>query len=111
MGPSQQNKRFGGEHPMWLVTGHTPLVADRDSFTGSGMIDAFFDFWLPVFVHEMRFLTNLRRGKGLEQAFKIAESKYEELVSQDGISPPTGVIGRDKYSGKDTMSQFKQVGE
>merc|ERR1719245_575259 len=40
--PSQPNKKHGGEHPMWLVTGRSPQVAGRESWTGSGMIDAFF---------------------------------------------------------------------
>merc|ERR1712159_387179 len=49
-------KMDGGEHPMWLVTAKSRLVSDRASWTGSGMIDGFFDYWLPLFVHEMRFL-------------------------------------------------------
>ena len=41
---------------MWLVSGHSPLTAGRLSVTGSGMIDRFFDRWLPLFVDEMRRL-------------------------------------------------------
>lgn len=56
-GKAQGNTKCdGGEHPMWLLTARTRLVSGRKSFTGSGMIDAFFDYWLPLFVHEMRFL-------------------------------------------------------
>eukprot|EP00959_Pyramimonas_sp_CCMP1952_P317322 6641472-Pyramimonas_sp.AAC.1 len=39
---------------MWLVTGHSPLLKQRESFTGVGMIDRFFDRWLPRFVDEVR---------------------------------------------------------
>lgn len=56
-GVAQGNTKMdGGEHPMWLVTARTKQISGRDSWTGSGMIDAFFDYWLPLFVHEMRFL-------------------------------------------------------
>eukprot|EP00418_Pyrodinium_bahamense_P018264 CAMPEP_0179124908 /NCGR_PEP_ID=MMETSP0796-20121207/59049_1 /TAXON_ID=73915 /ORGANISM="Pyrodinium bahamense, Strain pbaha01" /LENGTH=590 /DNA_ID=CAMNT_0020823587 /DNA_START=47 /DNA_END=1819 /DNA_ORIENTATION=+ len=86
--PSQLNKAFGGEHPMWLVTARSPLVAGRDSWTGSGMIDAFFDYWLPVFVHEMR-----RQVLGRE----AADRKYQQVSSKDGISPPEALVGLEAY--------------
>jgi hypothetical protein len=54
-GISQPGKNLGGEHPMWLVSGKSFLTSHRDSYTGSGMIDWFFDYWLPVFVHEVRY--------------------------------------------------------
>jgi len=86
--PSQPNKAMGGEHPMWLVTARTPMVAGRDSWTGSGMIDAFFDYWLPVFVHEMR-------RQILGQA--AADSKYQDVISKDGISAPSEQVGLRAY--------------
>merc|ERR1719409_2241809 len=51
--PSQTDKYGGGEHPMWLVTGHSPFVAGRFGM-GSGFIDRFFDKWLPHFAYEVR---------------------------------------------------------
>jgi len=84
--PSQPDKKFGGEHPMWLVTSHSPQDAGRGSWTGSGMIDAFFDYWLPAFVHEMR-----RQEIGLE----AADAKYQQVQSsKDGASRPTLGKGR-----------------
>merc|ERR1719379_761435 len=32
-GKSQPHKKFGGEHPMWLVSGRSQLTSGRDSFT------------------------------------------------------------------------------
>lgn len=111
--PSQPGKDSGGEHPMWLVTGHTPLTSGRDSFTGSGMIDAFFDYWLPVFVHEMRRQTFARRyadeEDGDEKALLVANSKYQEVVSQDGLSAPRATVGRGRYSNRDALTQFQMV--
>jgi len=83
--PSQPGKAMGGEHPMWLVTGRTPMTASRGSWTGSGMIDAYFDYWLPVFVHEMR-----TQVLGWDEADK----KYQEVESRDDISPPKCAVGR-----------------
>ena len=61
--PSQEDKVHGGEHPMWLVTSPSPLLSKRDAPTGPGMIDAFFDAWLPTIVDEVR-----RLAKGPEYA-------------------------------------------
>jgi len=111
--PSQPDKYHGGEHPMWLVTGKTKLTAGRDSFTGSGLIDSFFDYWLPVFVHEMRYSHfadkywsaktyqnddgSVNYAKCQEEARKIADSLYQEVESKDGISKPNPIIGLDNY--------------
>lgn len=112
--PSQPDKYHGGEHPMWLVTGRTPQVAGRSAWTGSGMIDAFFDYWLPVFVHEMRRLTFAKRFQGRPdadaRALDVAEAKYEEVHSQDGVSRPIGKRGRKKYAHKDALSDFQAGG-
>lgn len=112
--PSQPHKDGGGEHPMWLVTGHTPLVSGRESFTGSGMIDGFFDYWLPVFVHEMRrftfFIKYQNDPDGPEKALKYADDHYEEVVSKDGVSAPTGLIGRQHYKTHDALSEFETMG-
>lgn len=111
--PSQPNKRHGGEHPMWLVTGRSPLVAGRDSWTGSGMIDSFFDYWLPVFVHEMRRDTYSRKfqdkADGEALALHIADAKYQEVHSEDGVSRPIEVVGRKKYDTKDALSDFQRT--
>jgi len=131
-GHSQPVKFNGGEHPMWLVTNKSPLMTGRESLTGSGMIDAFFDEWLPLFVHECR-----RQGffhakhnelamaqwnedkfvsiKGTEEYAKMlkeankkgkeyADALYEEVGSVDGVSAGSGKIGRDKYEGKDKLT-------
>merc|ERR1712151_80197 len=58
-GDSQPDKNRGGEHPMWIVSSKSPLGCARDSLTGSGWIDNFFDEWLPTIVHEIR---RLNRG-------------------------------------------------
>mmetsp|Transcript_11227 Transcript_11227/g.19917 ORF Transcript_11227/g.19917 Transcript_11227/m.19917 type:complete len:524 (-) Transcript_11227:239-1810(-) len=113
--PSQPVKTLGGEHPMWLVTGRNPMIAGRDAFTGSGMIDAFFDYWLPVFVHEMRRTTweNKLRKEGEEnwgeKAKDYADEMYEEVNSKDGVSSPNGIVGREKYDGKDTLSIYAEM--
>eukprot|EP00656_Telonema_subtile_P023478 TRINITY_DN2492_c0_g4_i1.p1 TRINITY_DN2492_c0_g4~~TRINITY_DN2492_c0_g4_i1.p1 ORF type:complete len:739 (+),score=149.23 TRINITY_DN2492_c0_g4_i1:36-2252(+) len=100
-GQSQQNKYLGGEHPMWLVTGHSPLVASRDSMTGVGMIDDFFDGWLPVFVHECRHIgttawarANAWTRKGAQAIGKAyADRYYQEVVSTDGFSRVRTTVG------------------
>mmetsp|Transcript_9503 Transcript_9503/g.30368 ORF Transcript_9503/g.30368 Transcript_9503/m.30368 type:complete len:440 (+) Transcript_9503:70-1389(+) len=78
---SQLDKFHGGEHPMWLVTSRSPLLSRRTSWFGPGMIDRFFDYWLPFFVFEVRRLT---RGE------KAAVDLKEEVISKDGISRPAG---------------------
>lgn len=108
--PSQPEKHHGGEHPMWLVTARTPMIAGRDAFTGSGMIDAFFDFWLPVFVYEMRIISRLKYHRAtLNEARQYAEDNYEEVISKDGVSKPKGLIGRKNYNGQDTLSKFDDI--
>jgi len=98
--PSQPEKFHGGEHPMWLVTGKSPQVASREAWTGSGWIDDFFDYWLPVFVHEMRRARYAERFKdqpdGEAKALQIADDKYQEVYSQDGKSRPIETTGRNK---------------
>ena len=87
--PSQKDKVFGGEHPMWLVTAPSPLLSNRDSLTGPGVIDAFFDSWLPVIANEVR-----RLARGAE----YAASMHQEVVSKDGLSRPAAAVGMDKLS-------------
>lgn len=114
--PSQQNKAMGGEHPMWLVTAHSPMVSGRDSFTGSGMIDAFFDYWLPVFVHEMRRVSFAKKYREagesdwLAKAKAYADSHYEEVNSKDGVSAPVGVEGSENYR-KSTLAEYDATKE
>jgi hypothetical protein len=118
-GDSQPDKYLGGEHPMWLVTAKSPFLSERNSMTGVGMIDSFFDNWLPIFVHECRRLTHLDHQlivekKGFKEAVDIATSEadklYQEVKDQDGLSVPNSKIGRDKYKGKDNLSiQMKQA--
>ena len=45
--PSQPSKKFGGEHPMWCISSHSPMNSSRDGYGLPG-IDAFFDQWLPT---------------------------------------------------------------
>jgi hypothetical protein len=83
-GASQQDKKNGGEHPMWLVCSESPALNDRNpsiGWSGSGLIDRFFDSWLPTFVDEVR-LRN--RGEA------VAKEMHEEVISKDGISRPAG---------------------
>lgn len=107
--PSQPEKRMGGEHPMWLVTAHSPLVSGRDSFTGSGMIDAFFDYWLPVFVHEMRYDSQITRFRKtpIEAAIYAAE-KYQEVHSDDVVSPALHKVGLGKYEGHSALDDMRK---
>jgi hypothetical protein len=108
--PSQPDKKFGGEHPMWLVTAHSPLVSGRDAFTGSGMIDAFFDYWLPVFVHEMRYDSQLTRfKKSSKEAADYAASKYQEVHSQDVVSTIEERVGLKKYGGKSALDDMRHT--
>ena len=87
--PSQKDKVHGGEHPMWLVTAASPLLSNRDSVTGPGIIDAFFDSWLPVIVNEIR-----RLARGAE----YAASMHQEVVSKDGLSRPAATVGMDNLA-------------
>jgi hypothetical protein len=80
--PSQPKKKHGGEHPMWIVTSHSPLLSERSSKTGVGMIDQFFDHWLPTFVDTVRTLI---RGP------EIAKQMHQEVISKDGISVPVPI--------------------
>ena len=57
------------------------LLSNRDSLTGPGVIDAFFDSWLPVIANEVR-----RLARGAE----YAASMHQEVVSKDGLSRPRG---------------------
>jgi len=77
--PSQPDKMYGGEHPMWLITSRSPLLSSRDSSTGVGMIDAFFDYWLPDFVDCVR---------GLILGPEVAQKMHQEVISKDGASRP-----------------------
>lgn len=113
--PWESDEFLGGEHPMWLVSGRTPMVAARSSFTGGGFADIFFDYWLPVFVHECRRETFERKYKAegeaewFKKALEYADSKYEEVVSKDGLSRPNGITGRSKYQGKDAVDYYEGV--
>mmetsp|Transcript_30910 Transcript_30910/g.81169 ORF Transcript_30910/g.81169 Transcript_30910/m.81169 type:complete len:568 (-) Transcript_30910:336-2039(-) len=109
--PSQPEKFRGGEHPMWLVTARdSEMVSHRDSFTGSGMIDAFFDYWLPAFVHEMRYDHHrYTLGKSREEAEREAHAKYQEVCSKDGVSKPDDRIGLDKYGDNCTAADYKKI--
>ena len=90
---------------MWLVTSHSPLVSARNSITGVGMIDAFFDSWLPVFVHEARNIgttrwavaNGLSRKKAREFGKAYADSMYQEVVSVDGLSKVRSTVCTDLY--------------
>lgn len=77
--PSQRDKPRSAEHPMWLVTSRSPFLSDRSAFTGVGMIDAFFDYFLPFFVRQLRTMT-----RGPEEAKRLDEG----VISKDGISRP-----------------------
>ena len=86
-GDSQPDKKNGGEHPMWLVCSESPALNHRDSsigWSGSGLIDRFFDEWLPTFVDEVRL-----RNRGQAMATEM----HEEVISKDGISRPAGRKG------------------
>eukprot|EP00928_Gymnodinium_smaydae_P095835 TRINITY_DN8321_c0_g3_i1.p1 TRINITY_DN8321_c0_g3~~TRINITY_DN8321_c0_g3_i1.p1 ORF type:complete len:463 (+),score=34.97 TRINITY_DN8321_c0_g3_i1:93-1481(+) len=90
--PSQTNKRFGGEHPMWIVTSRSPMLSARaQSFrlsAGPGQIDRFFDRWLPALAYETRLLV---RGR------EAADRRYQGVISKDGISRPDPRMGTEKY--------------
>jgi len=110
--PSQSQKKTGGEHPMWLVTARSPMVSGRDSFTGSGLIDGFFDYWLPVFVHEMRYDTQISRfQKSSPEAAIYAAEKYQEVQSQDIISPGLAKIGLGTYDRKSALDEMRKVAQ
>ena len=89
-GLSQPEKFHGGEHPMWLVTSHSPMLNKRDSPLGVGWIDNFFDKWLPHIMKEVRTLV---RGTA------AAEELFQEVQSDDGKSVPRA------------LRQFKQTDE
>mmetsp|Transcript_21128 Transcript_21128/g.65197 ORF Transcript_21128/g.65197 Transcript_21128/m.65197 type:complete len:456 (+) Transcript_21128:48-1415(+) len=76
--PAQPAKRLGFEHPMWLVTAHSPLLSRRTSWVGPGFIDRFFDTWFPSFVSLVRLMI---RGE------RAALELHQVVQSQDGVSP------------------------
>jgi len=80
-GKYQPDKIRGLEHPMWLLTSHSPMLSGRKS-NFVGQIDSNFDAWLPIFVFEIRQLV-----KGTD----YARSKFELVISEDGISRPAGI--------------------
>jgi hypothetical protein len=81
-GASQADKKYGGEHPMWLVSSNSKALNHRSQgWSGPGYIESFFDRWLPTFVDEVRLRS---RGEA------IAKDMHEEVVSKDGISRPAG---------------------
>merc|ERR1719215_419695 len=88
------------------------------SYVGSGMIDWFFDYWLPVFVHEVRFSMTYRKNmkEGMSEqdaedaAHKYAGDKYQEVGSKDGVSEPRELMGREAYKGEDTLSVYQKEG-
>lgn len=79
--PSQTDKSGGGEHPMWLVAAHSPMLSSRTGICNPGQVDRFFDRWLPTFVDELR---RLLKGDA------YAQEMHEEVISKDGISRPAG---------------------
>ena len=87
--PSQKDKVYGGEHPMWLVTCRSPMLSRRDGQIGPGRIDTFFDEWLPTIVNEVR-----RLARGAE----YAASMHQEVVSKDGLSRPAAAVGMDSLA-------------
>lgn len=96
--PSQPDKPASGEHPMWLVTGRSPMMLKRRGDkgmvggVGTSFIDSFFDSWLPEFMHGMRAINF---GK------PYADAHREEVVSKRGLSRPaaeTTVLPAPPYS-------------
>lgn len=112
-GPSQPEKVDGVEHPMWGVSSASPLSAGRASLTGLGVIDSFFDYWLPVLVHELRYSHHRMAGKSHQEALQIANDMYQEVHSKDGISRPIAdKVGLDQYHGDSAYDDYglpKQV--
>jgi len=109
-GKSQPEKDTGGEHPMWLVTSRTPLTAGRKYLgLGSGFVDKFFDFWFPVFVHEVRYSHHRSIGESHEKALEIANSRYQQVVSEDGVSKAKEEIGLSQYGHESALEQFGLV--
>jgi hypothetical protein len=94
-GLSQADKAGSGEHPMWLVSSHSPMLSRRKGtvgLVGAGFIDDFFDWWLPEFLHGARMI-NFGR--------EYADAHREVVVSKDGASRPASkskVLPAPKYS-------------
>eukprot|EP00438_Fugacium_kawagutii_P031674 Skav232903 [mRNA] locus=scaffold1477:473180:473686:- [translate_table: standard] len=102
---SQIDKRDGFEHPMWLVSGRSYHRASRNTFAGP--CDAFFDYWWPVVVHEVRYSHHLMAGKSHQEALQIANDMYQEVHSKDGISRPIAdKVGLDKYQGDSALDDY-----
>lgn len=81
-GKYQPDKVHGGEHPMWLVTSHSPLCSSRESKFGAGRIETFFDGFLPFFIYQIRKIV-----KGAD----YGRSHFELVISEDGVSRPAGI--------------------
>ena len=62
-----------------LVSGRNPMMHNRKGLFGIGMVDSFFDAFLPYFMHALR---TINFGKD------YADAHHEEVVSKDGISRP-----------------------
>ena len=81
---------------MWLVSSPSPLLSRRDAVTGPGLIDAFFDTWLPTIVDEVR-----RLAKGPQ----YAAARHQGVISKDGLSRPAAAIGTQHYLGGGTEGE------
>ena len=68
--PSQTDKMRGAEHPMWLVSSHNKLAADRKLKFSIGWIDVFFDAFIPVF---QRFIRQNVLGEDAAEAAFAAD--------------------------------------
>ena len=79
--PSQEQKRLGGEHPMWLVNGHNYVAASRAVRLSVGWIDIFFDEFIP---HFQRFI------RGSATSWENADKVFE-FDPQKGFEALGGV--------------------
>lgn len=64
--PSQPEKKYGGEHPMWILAGHNWVSASRKVTVSTGWIDWYFDRYIPWF---QRFIRGNVRGWDVAEEF------------------------------------------
>ena len=75
--PTQPHKRYGGEHPMWLVNSHNKFAADRNVKWSLGYVDNFFDDLIPQISHFIRLNV---RGREVADAYLVDDNRlgYEQ---------------------------------
>lgn len=89
--PSQPNKKYGAEHPMWLVNAHTRLAASRCVNLTTGWIDIYFDEFIPYLGHFIRLNVLGREAADAALENDPKEGFTTQLIGR-GVDPAPGSL-------------------